>query len=399
MGKPSSRASRLLASSANTYKDSTCSTAIPDLNVCSQPASAVEWGIFQLYFMSQYAVIAQQNYARATRYSTVYPANSLAVLINETLGASTTAQVLRAVGLLGNSSSTAATCVDWAGVRAREQANVDPVDNSWFYILCRDLPLSLFAVRPGNTLFPPLSPDIDLASTSCGFVGEDWVTPDLYASNARWEEKYNITDAVLDEVRRLVITQGTFDRISAVGTPNLSRPTSDRNQSRVITVTGMAHVESAVSETLIPRGLRPQVDEVGFARAMQQRRLSGRSANVAAIRFETRSLPISRSGSVSQISRFRAAAVTTVLRPRPLPGQIEMLMARPESVAHLVQHILDMVVLHRAAAMAPAIGPVCHGIGRPNVLECLLVIGSHLVVSLLLAGPNHPAGVLPDRKK
>jgi hypothetical protein len=208
-----------------------------------------------------YWLISQLDYGVRLNW-TLLPANSLSVLINQTLQASTAGQVLRIPILLGLTNATATTCINWAGPSTDPGSSPASINLSFFYIVCKFFVATEAAVSSDNTLFPPSSPDLDTAPLWCPYADQDWVTPDMHASNAKWEEKLNITDAVLDKTTRLVITNGGLDRTAAIGTPILSRTTSDRNQSRVITAEGIGHAENSFSESVLPRGIRPQVDQV-----------------------------------------------------------------------------------------------------------------------------------------
>jgi hypothetical protein len=238
---------------------SKCDAMEKDLGLCTRPSNATDWAQVQSQVQDQLATIPQFDYATPG----LYPPNSLAVLTNQTLQASSGGAILRNALLLNKwSTANASTCYPWAGADPYSSIAQFGIGNAFLYINCRYFILSETPVAPDNTLFTPSAPDFDPAAGACPFAGAAWVSSDLGRGAAFWEAKLGITDAELDKVTRLVITHGSFDRTTAIGTPNLSRTTSNREQSRVITVAGMGHGENAMSERLLKRGVRPQVDQL-----------------------------------------------------------------------------------------------------------------------------------------
>ena len=114
------------------------------------------------------------------------------------------------------------------------------------------------AVSPENSLFPPFGANESV--TACGNIAE-WAGPSYNKTNAEWLEQFNLTEKSLNKVTRLLITQGSYDNTAAIGMPHLTA-SSNRNHSRVIFVTGMGHRENQSPEAVLPRGVKPSVDQV-----------------------------------------------------------------------------------------------------------------------------------------
>lgn len=190
-------------------------------------------------------------------FEEAYPANSLDMIVNATLKARTAGQVLRVpIDIYNKSNGTG--CVDWAQLTPANQVKNDRTGISWSYISCAWFVQSAVATGPDNSLFPPFL--VNSSVTSCGNVAE-WATPDYNKTNAEWVDKFSLSDAALDRVTRLLITHGSYDGTAAIGMPRLTS-SGDRNHSRAILVTGMGHRENQNPEAVLPRGVRPQVDQV-----------------------------------------------------------------------------------------------------------------------------------------
>ncbi|KAJ9606031.1 hypothetical protein H2200_009880 [Cladophialophora chaetospira] len=206
---------------------STCPTAMSEFDLCTPPTSSIDWlMLLQSVIMNQYRLMTQYNFGS----DDTYPANPLALVVNATLKARTTGQVLRIKN--------------------------DRTGTSWGYISCAWFVQSAVATSPDNSLFPPFS--INSSVTGCGQITE-WAGYSYNQTNAEWVDNFNLTDKALDRVSRLLITHGSYDSTAAIGMPHLTS-SSNRNHSCAILVTGMAHRENQSPEAVLPRGVRPQVD-------------------------------------------------------------------------------------------------------------------------------------------
>jgi hypothetical protein len=205
--------------------------------------------------VTEYMIIAQYDWATSSPVSGL--ANPLAHLINQTLSAKNHGEVL-SLPLIMFNNANATDCIAGPGDPDAPQVPVPTGAVATWWIYCNIFPVSEFAVSPDNSLFPPYL--VDEPAFVCAYPA--FAGPDSNHTNQQWVDRYQLTDAALDRVTRLLITKGTSDRTAAIGTPRLTLST-DRNHSRVITALGVGHVEQANSEAIEPRGLKTQLDLVG----------------------------------------------------------------------------------------------------------------------------------------
>ncbi|KAI1324259.1 serine carboxypeptidase S28-domain-containing protein [Xylariaceae sp. FL0255] len=239
-----------LAELERCIKVSNCQTAIPDLNLCTQPNSTEEWSSLLTHtIMQSYALIPQFNYG----IKVIYDANALQQLINATLAAKTVGEVLRAPIFVGNNALPNASCADVASVTS----GASITGEAWKYISCTYLVTSENAVSPSNPLFPAY--EVNTPSNGC--QNPAWEGPMYNWTNEETVKYYSLTDRELDSIERLLIVHGSNDRTTAVGNPDLSF-SANRNHSRVIVVEGLAHGDSVISESVYPKGIRTQLDEI-----------------------------------------------------------------------------------------------------------------------------------------
>ncbi|KAI1337220.1 peptidase S28 [Xylariaceae sp. FL0016] len=241
----------------NCVKASNCDTMIPGLSLCTQPASAGAWNsLLWDGIVEQYAQIAQFSMG----VKNLYAANALQQLINATLAASTTAEVLRAplaikLGLL-DADYKSEICLNWTQI-ATSGGSI--TGQAWDYISCTYVVATESSVSPSNPLFPAHQ----TASPVTGCSHPEWEGPMYSWTNEQTVAYYGISDEQLDRVERLLIVHGDQDRTTAIGMPELSFR-ADRNHSRVIVVPGLAHGESIMPERYEPRGIKTQLDLVRF---------------------------------------------------------------------------------------------------------------------------------------
>jgi len=228
-----------------------CAGAIPDLNLCTQPSSQQEWQAILSVIITEYTLVAQFDYA----IRALFPANAVAFLANKTLQAASPGEVL-GLPVIMAAPGNITSCVNWAALAGTGVQSQVSIGRSWQYITCQYFVGSESAVSPSNSLFPPQMVD---QPAVCPVP--EWESPDFNDTNEQWRAKFNFTDDALDHVTRLLITHGGSDRTTAIGSPRLTL-SSDRNHSRVIVALGLGHGEQSFSETLISRGLKPQLDLV-----------------------------------------------------------------------------------------------------------------------------------------
>lgn len=194
-------------------------------------------------------------------FEETYPPNPLDLIINATLKANTTGQILRVPVDVYNrvtSNETTPTCVDWIPLTPSNQIKNLHTGTSWDYISCSWFVQSGVAISPENSLFPSFGANESL--TACGNIAE-WAGASYNNTNAEWLQDFNLTEQSLNKVTRLLITQGSYDNTAAIGVPHLT-PSSNRNHSRVILVTGMGHRENQSPEAVLTRGVKPSVGQV-----------------------------------------------------------------------------------------------------------------------------------------
>lgn len=243
-------------------KSDTCTTAFADFDLCTRPASTTEWRyLLEFLLVDRYGLIAQYNYGIKVNL----PANPLNVLLNATKRATSHAEVLRlpldlALGGPNLTTLPAQKCVNWTAIGTPETRVASfGIGRAYLYLQCAWLVGSVNAVGPGNALFPPVG--VDKMHVQCPYPESDWASPDLHETDEFWQRKYNLTDAELDRVTRLLIVHGEYDRIGALGMPRLSMG-GNRDKSRVVVGSMMAHGDSTITEWRYPRGIRPAVDHV-----------------------------------------------------------------------------------------------------------------------------------------
>ena len=130
--------------------------------------------------------------------------------------------------------------------------------DSFQWIRCSYCPESFGDSRPGSLIPPGGEHGGDCWTPNV----VQWQASDFNETNDYHVKKLNLTVDNLDKTERLLIVQGSYDITTAFGAMQDLTLTSDRNHSRYIYVQGMAHTEDAWSYAVVPRGVKPIIDQV-----------------------------------------------------------------------------------------------------------------------------------------
>ncbi|KAI0377969.1 hypothetical protein F5Y04DRAFT_291558 [Hypomontagnella monticulosa] len=253
----SPKASSRIKTSMVTFKrcvaDNTCSTSIPDLNVCKNSTSL---GYERLYraVLHTYLAVSKFNYPWIEKFPTPNPMSDL---IGKTLRASTIGQVLR-IPLLAASWADSSSCIDAfnTNISRASLGNIASNQPAWSYINCGYYPINDKSIPSDNFL-----PESFARGTVDICTNPAWETFDYSRENEYFLQKYAITNDILDTTERLLIVQGRYDRTAAIGSPILT-VTNMLNHSRVVLVNGIAHAEDTVSQAIVPKGKKAQMDQI-----------------------------------------------------------------------------------------------------------------------------------------
>ncbi|KAI1206300.1 uncharacterized protein F4807DRAFT_470284 [Annulohypoxylon truncatum] len=235
----------------------TCDTALFGLNVCK---NSTVLGYERLYraALQTYLGISKFNYPWIDKYPTADPLDNL---IGKTLDAKTVGEVIR-IPLLAASWANESSCIDAFNANISRASSGDIASNqpAFGYITCGFYPINDRSI-PSSNVFPETFArgNVDVCSNA------DWKSADYGRDNEYFLQKYAMTNDLLDSTERLLIVQGGYDRTAAIGSPILT-VTNLLNHSRVILVNDIAHAEDAVSESIEPRGLKPQMDQIRDAK-------------------------------------------------------------------------------------------------------------------------------------
>jgi hypothetical protein len=220
------------------------------MNFCSKtPLNATQWALILSSVQSTYVMLPAFNYAAASMaLADVLPMSKVA---NLTLKAKTPGEILR-LALLERLPLKPKDCIDpnnaiFTG--AQQTANTG---DAFAYIQCSYYPFSLNGIEEGG-LFRPSQ------SNPAGCPYPQWRAPDFNETAQHWNEKFGTTTEKLNEVRRMVIFQGTYDSVSGIGVPPLES-SPDREHSRVILTPRAPHGEDMFSFEELPRGVSPRSD-------------------------------------------------------------------------------------------------------------------------------------------
>lgn len=230
---------------------------MPDLNVCK---NSISLGYERLYraVLHTYLAVAKFNYPWIEKYPT---ANPMSDLIDKTLKVNTAGQVLR-IPLLAASWANDSSCIDALNTNISRASLGNMVSNqpAWSYINCGYYPINDMSIPSDNVLPETFARgNVDICTNPA------WETFDYGRENEYFLQKYAITNDILDTTERLLIVQGRYDRTAAIGSPILT-VTDMLNHSRVVLVDNIAHAEDAVSQAIIPKGKKPEIDEVSITR-------------------------------------------------------------------------------------------------------------------------------------
>ncbi|KAI0599210.1 serine carboxypeptidase S28-domain-containing protein [Biscogniauxia sp. FL1348] len=234
--------------------DNNCDEAIPDLDLCDSGSGANYTTLYHAAVQT-YTFTPQFNYPWVDRYPTAYP---LQDLISKTLAASTTGQVLRVPLLAASWAASATSCIDGGNANITDPGAAAGTVPMYAYVRCAYYPLNTVSIPSDNLL--PEAHARGVVDDLCD--GEEFaLPPDYYSANEYFVQKFAVTNSAIDSVDRVLIVQGATDRIAAVGSPGLTVTTA-LNHSRVVLVQGLAHAEDAVSEAVVPRGAKTELDQI-----------------------------------------------------------------------------------------------------------------------------------------
>lgn len=181
-------------------------------------------------------------------------------IINATLSLSNTnsGNVLHIVGSLRNWELDHTQCLDWrsGNLTGAATSNAGIEVRPWAYILCNYLPGWTSSIRE-NSMFP--------SQYTNGYVQActhpEWQTPLFNYTNDQIIEEYGYTAENIENVGRILFTQGGFDPGSSVGPPALAL-SGYRNASRTVLMPSIAHTEEEFSYAISPVGLSIWNDRV-----------------------------------------------------------------------------------------------------------------------------------------
>ncbi|KAI0884277.1 uncharacterized protein GGS22DRAFT_189406 [Annulohypoxylon maeteangense] len=237
--------------------DNTCGSALYGLNVCK---NSTVLGYERLYkaVLQTYLGISKFNYPWVDKYPTADPLDNL---IGKTLEAKTVGEVLR-IPLLATSWGNESSCIDAfnANISRASSGDISSNQPAFEYITCGFYPINDRSI-PSSNVFPETFArgNVDVC------INAAWKSADYGRDNEYFLQKYAMTNDLLDSTERLLIVQGGYDRNAAIGSPILT-VTNLLNHSRVILVNDIAHAEDAVSKSIEPRGLKPQMDQIRDAK-------------------------------------------------------------------------------------------------------------------------------------
>ncbi|KAI5924208.1 serine carboxypeptidase S28-domain-containing protein [Camillea tinctor] len=235
-----------------------CDEAIPDLNICSGPKGA-NYSTLYNAAVQTYTYTPQFNYPYADKYPTAYPFQDL---IAKTLAAGSTGGVLRVPLLAASWAPSPSSCIDPSNANLTNPGSVTGTVPMYAYVKCAYFPLNTISI-PANNMLPEAYAR-GIVDLGCGGGDNDTdsdLPPDYYSTNEYFVQKFAVTNTAIDSVARVLIVQGATDRIAALGTPGLT-VTADLNHSRVVVVDGLAHAEDAMSEEVVPRGAKAELDQI-----------------------------------------------------------------------------------------------------------------------------------------
>jgi hypothetical protein len=204
------------------------------------------------------------------QYNAPYPepipaANPVQAVLNATLLADSTGAILRStLSISFNLSLSETDCFDWYGPELTVGLTTTTLNTYWS-ALCSFLPISNFAVPKGN-LLP--------AQNTTGRVepcllGKEWQRYPYNQSEAWFQEEYGFTAEKLDSVERLLIINAQLDLFSTYTLQELTL-SSNRNHSRIISVSDQFHTEDTFPFWKVPKGQKPALDQVFTRRRVKE---------------------------------------------------------------------------------------------------------------------------------
>ncbi|KAI1138591.1 hypothetical protein F5Y05DRAFT_413212 [Hypoxylon sp. FL0543] len=234
--------------------DNACDSILPDLNICNNSRSL---GYERLYkaALHTYFSVSKFNYPWIEKYPTRQPFRDL---VNKTLAATTSSEVLRIPLLAASWNTNESSCIDAfnGNISKASAGNLASTQPAFQYIACTYYPINDKSIPSGNVLPETFARgNVDICTNAA------WKAVDYGRQNEYFLQKYAITNDLLDSTERLLVVQGRYDRTAAIGSPVLT-PTDMLNHSRVVLVDGIAHAEDSVSEAIEPRGMKPQMDQI-----------------------------------------------------------------------------------------------------------------------------------------
>ncbi|KAI1487822.1 serine carboxypeptidase S28-domain-containing protein [Biscogniauxia mediterranea] len=236
--------------------DNNCDEAIPDLDICSDSeGGGVNYTTLYNAAVQTYTFTPQFNYPYVDRYPTAYPFQDL---VGKTLAANTTGQVLRVPLLAASWAASPTSCIDASNANITDPWAMAGTVPMYAYVRCAYYPLNTISIPADNML-----PEAHARGVVGDLCRDGAVTlpPDYYSANEYFVQKFAVTNSAIDSVDRVLIVQGATDRIAAVGSPGLT-VTANLNHSRVVLAEGLAHAEDAVSEAVVPRGAKAELDHI-----------------------------------------------------------------------------------------------------------------------------------------
>jgi hypothetical protein len=252
-----------------TFADN-CNTTLAGLRFCDQPRNQSEWSaILENVFVVSYTQAAQFNQLHPHATSKYKIGNPLEYIINGTLAANNSADVLRIPSLLLQGiadpvyeiqKGAAGACLNASNPNfATFSANgIEALPFIW--ITCHYIPLAVFA-RQGNEgdIFPAHLEHEWSGNVICPY--KPWQTEALNQTNEWWINHYGFSKENLQKIGRIITTHALTDPTTSDGRFQFD-VSSDRMMPRSYTASGIGHTEESFSRSIYPAGENMDKDRV-----------------------------------------------------------------------------------------------------------------------------------------
>jgi hypothetical protein len=241
-------------------KSGNCSS-IEGFNLCGRQPNSTELILLYEQLVSHYKLMTMFNYPVAVNY----PAYPVETVVNRTLAAQNEFAVLRVTLDIVTNTTNTSICVEWESpdISGGEEGLVT---TAWFTILCSYVWAPQAAIPPvesGNIF----APKFVNTRQNCPLPQGWWKFPYNTSEEYR-RELAGLTKNNLENTERLLIVNGEQDPTSSMSIMGLGFGETGAMRSRELNVGMMAHGEAHLPEWILPKGVKPTIDDV---RAMSPR--------------------------------------------------------------------------------------------------------------------------------